>query len=307
MFKNFKEMAEKVKASPQTKKIVVVCAHDAHTLEGVSLACQEKIARPILIGDAAKIEELSAEHNCKLDGAEIINNTDDVAAAKEAVSLIREGRGDFLMKGKMQTADLLREVVNKETGLQTGSIMSHVGLFEVPNYHKVVVLTDGGMLPHPTLEQKVHIINNAVKALRNMGYEKPKVGVLAAAEVVNKKAVESVEAETLKEMCEKGEIADCIIEGPISYDLAFSTEMADFKGYKSPVAGDVDIVLMPTMAAGNILGKSWYITAGGAMAGVIAGAKAPVVLVSRGASAEEKYYSIALAAAASSPPSATQS
>ncbi len=297
MFRNFKEMAEKVKTASYKKRVVVVAAHDEHTLEGVGLACRENIVDAVLIGDAAKIDALIARHHYELGEVRIIDSNDDVASAKEAVRLIREGEGDFLMKGKMQTADLLREVVNKETGLQTGSIMSHVGLFEVSNYHKVVVLTDGGMLPHPDLQQKVKIIDNAVRIMRGMGYKKPKVGILAAAEVVNKKAIESVEAQTLKEMNMAGDIVDCIVEGPISYDLAFSREMAALKGYDSPVAGDVDIVLMPTMAAGNILGKSWYLTAGGAMAGIIAGAKVPVVLVSRGASAEEKYFSIVMAAA----------
>ncbi len=299
MLKNFRAMAESVRAASHKKRVVVVCAHDEHTLEGVGMACQENIVEPVLVGDAEKIKALVSQHNYGLGEMRIVDSGDDITAAKEAVRLIRKGEGDFLMKGKMQTADLLREVVNKETGLQTGSIMSHIGLFEVPNYHKVVVLTDGGMLPHPDLQQKVKIIENAVQALRNMGYDKPKVGVLAAAEVVNKKSIESVEAQQLKEMNRAGEITDCIVEGPISYDLAFSREMADFKKYDSPVAGDVDIVLAPTMAAGNILGKSWYLTAGGAMAGIVAGAKAPIVLVSRGASAEEKYYSIVLAAAAS--------
>lgn len=299
MLKNFEHMAELARNTPAKKRVVVVCAHDEHTLEGVGLACREGIVEPVLIGDAARIRELIALHGYQLDGATLIDSADDVQAAQTAVALIRNGEGDFLMKGRMQTADLLKEVVNRETGLQTGSVMSHVGLFEVPGYHKVVVLTDGGMIPHPDLQQKVKIIENAVRVLRTVGYEKPKVAVLAAAEVVNKKAVESVEALALKEMNAVGEIEGCLVEGPISYDLALSREMAAFKKYDSPVAGDADIVLMPTMASGNILGKAWYLTAGGAMAGIIAGAKVPVVLVSRGASAAEKYFSIVLAAVAS--------
>ncbi len=299
MLKNFEEMAVLVKNNPTKKRVVVVGAHDEHTLEGVSLACRENIVEPVLIGDIRKIRELINIHGYQLGEATLIDSDNDIDAAKTAVGLIREGEGDFLMKGNMQTADLLREVVNKQTGLQTGSIMSHVALVEVPGYHKVVVLTDGGMLPHPNLQQKVKIIDNAVSVLTNIGYIQPKVAVLAAAEVVNTKAVESVDGQTLKEMNLAGEIADCIVEGPISYDLAFSNEMAKFKKYNSPVAGDTDIVVVPTMAAGNILGKSWVLTAGGAMAGIVAGARVPLVVASRGATATEKYFSIVMAAAVS--------
>ena len=203
------------------------------------------------------------------------------------------------MKGKMQTSDLLKQVVNKETGLNMGKVMSHVGLFEVPNYHKLVVLTDGGMLLHPTLEQKAQIVENAVGALNNMGYENPKVAALCAAEKLNEKAPESVDAAALKEMNEKGEIKDCVIEGPISYDIALSKEIADFKGFESPVAGDADVLLVPDMAAGNFIGKSWVIQGGGRMTGLVVGAKAPIVLTSRGSGADEKFYSIVFAAAAS--------
>jgi phosphate butyryltransferase len=203
------------------------------------------------------------------------------------------------MKGRMETSDLLRQVVNKETGLQCGKIMSHVGLFQVPKYHKVVVLSDGGMLLAPDLEQKVKIINNAVEVLHALGYDDPKVAVMCGAEVLNKKAVESVDAAELKEMNKRGEITGCTVEGPISYDIALSKEIAEFKKFDSPVAGEADVMIMPSMAAGNLVGKSWTVSGGGMMAGIIVGAKAPIVLVSRGSSAEEKFYSIALAAAAS--------
>ena len=202
------------------------------------------------------------------------------------------------MKGKMQTSDLLRQVVNKETGLQVGKIMSHFGLFQVPNYHKLCVLTDGGMNVQPDLETKVKIINNAVEVLHTLGYENPKVGVLCGSEVPNKKAVESMDAVALKEMWEKGEITGCTLEGPISYDIAFDKEIADFKGFESPVAGDVDCIIMPSMVTGNCVGKAWTVSSDGRMTGIIVGAKVPVVLTSRGSGADEKFYSIVLAAAA---------
>ncbi len=301
MLKNFKEMAELVKANPVKKRIVLCCAHDEHSLDAVYEAFKEGIVEPVFVGKEDEIKAICAEHGFDFGEVTIYNEDDDVEAAKKAVALIREGKGDFLMKGRMQTADLLRQVVNKETGLQVGKIMSHVGLFQVPNYHKVVVLTDGGMLLQPDLGQKVKIINNAVDVLHSLGYDDPKIAVVCGAEVLNKKAPESVDAAALKEMNVNGEITGCTVEGPISYDIALSKEIADFKKFDSPVAGEADALIMPCMAAGNMLGKAWVISGDGTgmMAGMIVGAKAPIVLTSRGSSAAEKFYSIVLAAAAS--------
>ena len=299
MFKNFTEMAEMVKSHPVKKRIVLACAHDEHSLEAVNEAVKEGIVEAVLVGKKEEIKAIIKEHGFTLENVTIYNEDDDVEAAKTAVRLINEGKGDFLMKGRMQTADLLKQVVNKETGLNMGKVMSHVGLFEVPNYHKLVVLTDGGMLLHPTLEQKAQIIENAVDSLRNMGYENPKVAALCAAEKLNQKAPESVDAAALKEMNEKGELKGCVVEGPISYDIALSKEIADFKGFESPVAGDADVLLVPDMAAGNFIGKAWVIQGGGRMTGLVVGAKAPIVLTSRGSGADEKFYSIVFAAAAS--------
>ena len=299
MLKNLEAMAELVKSNPKKKRIVLCCAHDEHSLDAVYEAFKEGMVTPVFVGKEEEIKKICDEQGFDFGDVRIYDVDDDVEAAKKAVSLIREGEGDFLMKGKMQTADLLRQVVNKETGLQVGKIMSHVGIFQIPNYHKLIVQTDGGMLLTPNLEQKAKIINNAVETLHNMGYEEPKVAVLCAAEKLNPKAPESVDAAALKEMNQNGEITGCIVEGPISYDIALSKEIAEFKGFDSPVAGDADVVIMPNMAAGNILGKSWSITAGGMMAGMIVGAKVPIVLTSRGATAAEKFYSIVFAAAGS--------
>ncbi len=175
--------------------------------------------------------------------------------------------------------------------------MSHIAINEVPGYHKLLVTTDGGMLLMPTLEQKRDIIINAVSALRAMGYEKPKVGVLAAAEKINPKLPDSVDAAALKEMNERGEITDCIVEGPISLDLAVVPGRGEIKGYKSPCAGDVDILVVPNITAGNIFGKSLTELCGGKMAGLIMGAKCPIIVTSRGSSSEEKYNALCLAAA----------
>ena len=219
-------------------------------------------------------------------------------AAEFAVKLVKEGKADFLMKGKLDTAVILKAVVNKEHGLGQGRTMSHFTMFEVPTYHKILVPVDGGMVTYPTLEQKKDIIDNTVETLISMGYDCPKVGVLACVEKLNPKMPETVEAIELKEMNKRGEIKNCIVEGPISYDCAVSKEIADFKGFESPVAGDADILIAPNIHAGNIMGKMLAVTCKARMAGMIVGAKCPIVLTSRGSSADEKYMSIVVSAAA---------
>ncbi len=219
-------------------------------------------------------------------------------AARKAVSLVVEGKADFLMKGKLDTSVLLKAVVNKECGLGQGRTMSHFTMFQVPGYHKLLVPVDGGMVTYPTLEQKRDIICNTVDTLRSMGYDMPKVGVVTCVEKVNPKMPETVEADLLKQMNENGEISGCIVEGPISYDCAVSREIADFKGFQSPCAGDCDVLVAPNIHAGNIMGKMLAVTCGAKMAGFIVGAKCPIVMTSRGSSPEEKYLSIVISAVA---------
>lgn len=299
MIKNFDELIERVKGNKQRKKVVLAAAHDAHSLEAIDLAAQRGIADPILIGDVEKIKSLITELSLTIGGCEMIEEKEDSAAAKKAVELIRSGKAEFIMKGKLQTGDLLREVVNKEHGLQTGNVMSHFGFFEIPGHHKLIVLTDGGMMIAPDAEQKRQIVENAIISLKKFGYDTPKVAVLTATEVVNPKMQASLDADQLKKWNQEGVLKDCIVEGPISFDLMWSKEAAEIKGFDSPVTGDADVWLVPDMTAGNLLAKSLTSCAGAKMAGMIVGATAPIVLVSRGASAEEKYLSLVLAAAAS--------
>lgn len=297
VFKNFDELIKKVLKTESKKRVAVVAAQDEHTLQAVFQARRDDIVEPILIGDKTKIMGILDTMNEDLDIDSIIDSEDDAAAAR-AVDLILELKADFIMKGKIQTADLLRAVVNKEKGLYTGRVMSHFVIHEMPSYHKLLVVTDSGMMMYPNLDEKKQIIENAVNTLLDMGYENPKVAVLAAVEFVNPKMPESVDAGLLKEMNKRGEIKNCIVEGPISYDLTMSRESAKIKGFSSPVVGDADILIVPNITAGNILGKALVYSAGAKMAGFIVGAKVPVVLTSRGATAEEKYLSLVLSAAA---------
>jgi len=298
VFTNFDQLIEKVKGYPAKKRMAVAAAGDEHTLEAVMHARKEGIVEPVLVGDKAVIDRILNEMGETVPEEDIYDYPELKDAAEYAVKLVREGKADFLMKGKLDTSVILKAVVNKEHGLGLGRTMSHFTMFEVPTYHKILVPVDGGMVTYPTLEQKKDIINNTVETLVSMGYECPKVGVLACVEKLNPKMPETVEANELKEMNKRGEIKNCIVEGPISYDCAVSKEIADFKGFESPVAGDVDVLIAPNIHAGNIMGKMLACTCKAKLAGFIVGAKCPIVLTSRGSSAEEKYLSIVVSAAA---------
>ena len=297
-YKSFDDLIKKVQNLGSKKKVAVVSAQDEHTLEAVFKAKKDNIVEPILIGNKKKIIEiLSRLHESVLEES-IINVESDSEAAEKAVELINENKADFIMKGKIQTADLLRAVVNKENGLRTGKVMSHIVIHEIPTYHKLLAVTDGGMMMYPSLDEKKQILENAVSTFLALGYENPKVAVLAAVETVNPKMQESVDADLLKKLNIKGEIKNCIVEGPISYDLTMSKESASIKGFVSPVTGEADIIVVPNITVGNILGKSLVYSAGAKMAGFIVGAKVPIVLTSRGSTSEEKYLSLALSASA---------
>ncbi|MCR5373777.1 MAG: bifunctional enoyl-CoA hydratase/phosphate acetyltransferase [Lachnospiraceae bacterium] len=296
--KNFAELIGKVKGMPEMKRMVIAAAGEEHTLEAALHARKEGICRPILVGDAAKIREILKELKEEVPEEDIYDAAEPEVAAAKAVELVREGKGDFLMKGYLDTKVILKAVVNKETGLGQGRLMSHFTMFEVPGYHKIIVAVDGGMVTYPDLQMKKEIILNTIDVLHAYGYENPKVGVLACVEKVNPKMPETLDADELAKMNAAGEIPGCIVEGPISYDCAMSKEIADFKGYESKIAGDVDVLIVPNIHAGNILGKVYTVTCGAKMAGFIVGAKCPIVLTSRGSSAEEKYMSIVVSAAA---------
>lgn len=296
--KNFQELIAKVQNNDNKKRVAVAAAHDEHTLEAVFRASSDKLVAPVLIGDKTEITDILHKLSIQFNEEKIVNTESDAEAAEKTVELINAGKADFIMKGKLQTADLLKAVVNKEKGLRTGSVMSHVAILEIPAYHKLIAITDGGMMMYPNADEKKQIIENAVNVFLNMGYECPKVAVLAAVETVNPKMPEAVDADILKKMNQDGEIKNCIVEGPISVDLTFNRESAKIKGYESPVTGEADILIAPNITAGNIMSKALLEFAGGTMAGMIVGAKVPIVLTSRGATSEEKYLSLVLSASA---------
>lgn len=295
--KNFEELIRKIKKFKKPKKVVVVCAHDKHTLEAIAKAEKDGGVESILIGNKNKIKELLREIDFEKDDKSIIDSDSDIETACKAVEIIRENKAEFIMKGKIQTADLLKAVVDREKGLRTNRIMSHISFLEVPTYHKILAVSDGGMVISPRLEEKKQILENAVSIFLSLGYKNPKVAVLAAVEKTNDKMIESVDGEILKKLNQSGEIKNCLVEGPISYDLAMCMESAKIKGYRSPVAGDADILIVPNITVGNILAKSLVYSGRSKMAGFITGAMVPIVLTSRGATSEEKYLSLVLCAA----------
>lgn len=291
MLKNFKELREKV-GSCAPKTVAVACAHDAHTLEAVLRAADEGILRYALVGRKDDILRIGRELGHSISESDILPAETDEEAAKLAVSLVREGRADFLQKGLMQTATILKAVVNKETGIGLGRPMSHTALLEIPGYHKLLGVADGGMIPAPDLAAKKAIAHNAAELFRRLGYDRPLISAVCAAETVSPKIIETVDAAALKEAALAGAFGNCYVEGPISLDLALDKASAKIKGYESPVCGETDILLVPSMAAGNMMVKGLLIFAGAKMVGVVTGAKCPIALNSRSASFEEKYNSL---------------
>lgn len=279
------------------KPAVVAAAHDRHTLEAVFAAQRDGLIDPLLVGRRAEILSIAQELGRPLSPEQIVDGDDEADCAAKSVALIREGRGQMLIKGMLQTGSLLKAVVNKDTGIRASEVMSHVAILDVPSYHKLLFITDGGMVIAPDLEQKRHILKNAVNFCRFLGYDQPKAAALCAVEVVNPHMAETADAAALKEEGAREDFGPCLVEGPISLDLATDEEAARIKDYHSPVAGDADILLCPSITAGNLLGKALYGLAGGQMAGVVLGATAPITINSRGATPEEKYSSILICAA----------
>jgi len=293
MYKNFKELRDSLSAT-EPKTLVVAAAHDEHTLEAVFSAAETLPMKYILVGERDKILEISKKLGKDVPEDVIVDAKDNHEAAVKSVELIRNGKGNVLMKGIVDTGVLLKPVLDRETGIRGSGTMSHVAVLEVPAYHKLVAITDAAMLPHPTFEQKVDILKNAVEFFSKLGIKKPKISALAAVETVSEKMPETVHAQKLMEMCKNGELGDCHVEGPLSFDLSVSEETAKIKKYSGTVTGDVDIFLAPEITAGNVLTKGLMYWGGAKMAGGVVGAKVPIVLVSRGSSAEEKLLSIAL-------------
>ena len=296
MFKNLKELFDKNLSLEKTPKLALAVAHDQHSLEAVHLATKKGIIKPILIGIKSKIEKIAKTINFDLSDVEIYDENDKTGAVKKAIQIIRNGDAQILMKGNVATGTLLKGVLNKEWGLRSGSLLSHLAIFEIENYHKLLAVTDVAMNIAPDVKEKTGIALNAVNYLNNIGIVQPKVAAISAAETVNHNMPSSVDAAIIAKMSDRKQIGKCIIDGPLAFDNAISKESAEHKGISSPVAGDTDLLLMPNIETGNVLYKTLTFFTKSKTAAVILGAKAPIVLTSRSDSEESKLNSIYLAA-----------
>lgn len=276
------------------KTISVACSQDKEVLIAVDMAKKEGIANAILVGDIEKTNTIANELNIDLSGYDLIDEKDLTQASLKAVSLVSEGKADMVMKGLVDTSIILKAVLDKEVGLRTGKVLSHVAVFDVNGYDRLFFITDAAMNLAPDLQTKKQIIENACIVAHALDIEKPKVASICAKEKVNPKMPDTVDAKELEDMCKNGEIKGCIVGGPFALDNAVSEEAAKHKGMDNPIAGKADILLAPDIEAGNILYKSLVFFAESKNAGVIVGAKAPIILTSRADSEETKLNSIAL-------------
>jgi len=290
--RDFAELVAKAKAKGR-RVCVVAKAEDEAVLEGVRLAGAHNMVAPILIGDKARIENLAKGVGLGLAEAQIIDCRDDEQIMKQADTLTKE-KNAMLMKGQIATSTFLRGVLNKEYGLRSGRILSHVAVLEIPAYHKLVLMSDGGMNPKLDLKTRVDIINNALKLAQAMGIANPRVALVAASESVNPDMPETVDAVEIVKMARAGQMAGAIVEGPFGFDVAISKESAQHKKMKSEIAGDTDILIMPNISAGNIWAKGLMYFANAKAAGIVMGASHAVVMLSRADPPEAKLHSIAL-------------
>lgn len=296
MSKNFSDLLSQVSKCSK-KKLSVACAQDEAVLEAVEAARERGIADAILVGDEAKIREIGSSLHMDMGNYTIINEPDVEQAALTAVKLVHDGKADMYMKGFLESKTFLKSVLNKEVGLRTGKPLSHVCVFEIPGIDRLLFFTDVAFMPYPTLEDKVQIIEYTVDVARACGVECPKVAPLAAVEVVNPKMPVTVEAAELTKMNEEGKIRNCIVDGPLSLDIALYKEAAAEKNaLDRKVAGDADILLFPDIHAGNLVYKAIVHMVDVKNGCILTGTKAPVILTSRSDTMEVKVNSIALAA-----------
>lgn len=279
-------------SSDQKIRIGVVCANDEVTIQSVFNEKVRDYLEPVLIGDEEKMIPILAQNGFS---ARLVSSVTEEDCAAIGVEMVKKKEIDFLMKGHIQTRIFLKAVVDHEKGIAVSDLLSHVALNEIPAYHKLLLTTDGGMVTAPSKEDKKILIKHGIEVMNKIGVEKPKVGLLAAAEKVNPKIASSVEAEEIMQELQAEAPDSCWIDGPISLDLSLSKAVAKIKHYESPVAGDADIVVGPDITTMNVLGKSLTVLAGAKMAGLIMGASVPIVMVSRGSTEEEKAYSILVA------------
>jgi len=294
MITTLEQLVDKVKGLP-TKRLAVAVAEDPHTIEAVGRAVKEKLVHATVTGDEKAIRKVAAEAKVDASAFEIVHEPDKAKALALAVDKVRTGAADFLMKGLLDSSVYIRGIIDKEKGLlPPGKLLSHVSVIQVPAWKKLIICGDVAVIPAPDLEAKIAILNYAIDVAHKLGLERPKAVLLSAVEKINPKMPSTTEAAIIAKMADRGQIKGAVVDGPLALDVAFSAESAKIKGIDSPVAGDADILVFPSIEAGNIFFKASTYLAGGELAAVVAGAKCPCVLTSRSDSEDTKFYSIAL-------------
>ncbi len=296
MLKSLDQIEELVIKRPPGR-IAVAAAHDDHVMRAIADVCQKGYARATLIGDKEKIFAIADELQIDVSDMTIIKELDERRCAEIAVNMAASSEVDVIMKGLMQTSDLLKAVLERDKGLRGSTLLSHIGVYEVADYGKLLFVTDGGINIAPDLKQKVEIIRNAVEVAHALGLEVPKVAVLAAVEMVNPAMQSTLDAAALSKMAQRGQISGCEIDGPLAMDNAINLAAAQHKHITSDVAGRADILLTPDIESGNILVKALIFLNQARSCGIITGARVPLVVTSRAENSDAKYFSILLALA----------
>jgi phosphate acetyltransferase len=288
---------ELLKRCAELDPVPTAVAHpcEASALAGAIEAGEKNLITPILVGPAAKIRDVAATAGIALGGVRIVDTAHSHESAAKAVALVRSGEAEVLMKGSLHTDELLGAVVARETGLRTGRRISHVFIMDVPTYHKVLIVTDAAINIAPALDEKIDICQNAIDLARALGLERPKVAILAAVETINSKMPSTIDAACLCKMADRGQITGALIDGPLAFDNAISKQAAQIKGIVSEVAGDPDILLVPDLESGNILAKQLSFLANADSAGLVLGARVPIILTSRADSVRSRIASCGVA------------
>jgi phosphate butyryltransferase len=276
-------------------RIGVVAAHDPEVLKAVGRARDEGMVEATLVGDWPAIEAYTTQTGVDLNGLTVVHQPDPGQAAQQVVDLVRDDRADVVVKGQIKTADLLGKVLNRHVGIRGPGLLTHVGIFEMPGMDRLIYLSDSGVVVYPDVYQKLEIINNVVAVARLFGVVEPKVAILAASETVHPKIPASIDALALSKMAEQGWVEGAVVDGPLGLELAISPQAAVLEGSDSPIAGRADVLIVPNVEAGNIVAKGLLYFAHARMAGLVVGAKVPIIISSRADSAETRYLSLAMA------------
>ncbi len=295
MFENYRQVFTELKNHKKRRLCIAAAAEDT-VLKAVREAKKEDFVDIVLVGQEERIWRLAMTASLNLKGIEVIDVKDPLEATRRAVEEVSTGRADILMKGMVNSTDFIKAVLNPRGGMRTGRLLSHLAVYEIPGYYRLIYMTDGGLNVSPDLKQKRGILENALDFFHTIGMEEPRVAVLTANEKVDPKVIATVDAHELKMAAQRGEMPGAFVDGPMALDVAINEEAALHKGIESPIAGKADLLLVPNIEAGNLLGKAIIYFAGGKMAGLILGAAKPVILVSRNEPAYGKLASIGLAA-----------